>query len=280
MRVARKILTVTLAVFMAIGFILCALSFSLLIADGVCEQYARILPSYDREDILETLNKEIWSEEDYDFLYRQTGLTREPLDALKDTPEKILAFQDALYYRGTIKHQDAAPTTPHDYIPNYAAPIAPLKDGDVLVTSACHTYGWRNGHAAIIVDAKRGILLESIAPGMLSDISTLNWFQHSSNFIILRMKGLTDEQRTEIAVSASQNLFHLPYTLTVGIFSDKDQGLTPSGTHCSHLVWQAYKNFGIDIDSNGGKVVTAHDIAQCDLFEVVQVYGFDPIELW
>ena len=57
-------------------------------------------------------------------------------------------------------------------------------------------------------------------------------------------------------------------------------GRRPYATHCSHLVWQAYKHFGYDIDSDGGPLVTCNDIARSDLLEVVQVYGFDPDALW
>lgn len=280
MKTLRKVLIIVLAVFLALVSFLSALVLSLLIAEDVCENYARILPSYEKTDLTETLGKEEWTEEDYALLYRQTGLAREPLDALKSKPEKISEFQDALFYEGVLGHIDAAVTTPHDYLKGCFAPIAPLKDGDVLVTSSCHTYGWRNGHAAIIVNAQKGLLLESVAPGILSGVSDLTWFRHSSNFIVLRMKGLTDAQRTEIAASALEHLRYIPYSLTVGVFSAKDQGLSPEATHCAHLVWQAYKNFGYDIDRDGGNIVTAHDIATSPLFEVVQVYGFDVERLW
>ena len=45
------------------------------------------------------------------------------------------------------------------------------------------------------------------------------------------------------------------------------------GTQCAHLVWLAYAAYGYDIDSNGGLIVTPKDIAESELFEVVQIYG-------
>ena len=45
-------------------------------------------------------------------------------------------------------------------------------------------------------------------------------------------------------------------------------------------MWQAYFNFGYDLDSNGGAIVVPKDIATSPLLEVVQVYGFDPDRLW
>ncbi len=252
----------------------------LLAVEWKTEDAARYVPDYEKIDLTELLEKDVWTDEDYETLYYQTGLAREPLDELKTQPSRILNFQDAFFYEGKIVHILAAPTTPHEVLLGKLAPFAPLKDGDVIVTSTCHTYGWRNGHAAIVANAKTESILQSVAPGRLSHTESMAWFQSATNFIILRMKDLTEEERTQIGSSALEHLNGIPYSLTVGIFSKKDQGFTPEATHCSHLVWQAYKNFGYDIDSDGGPVVTSNDIANCPLFEVVQVYGFHPDQLW
>ena len=165
---------------------------------------------------------------------------------------------------------------------SYRAPIVDLQDGDVLVTSTCHTFGWRNGHAAIVVDGKGGNTLESVSLGTPSVVSYggSNWFRSGTNFMVLRLKDATAEERAAIAATAEERLHGVDYSITVGILSPKDQGETPKETHCSHLVWQAFHYYGYDIDSDGGAVCTTRDIANCDLFEVVQVFGFDPIELW
>jgi len=257
-----------------------------LAADWAAEESARTLPPYAREDISALLAKDVWSEEDYAYLYKQTGLGKAPLDELKSTPERILEFQDALFFQPQIAHIDAAITTPHDYMDGKVSfPIAPLHDGDVIISSSCHTFGWRNGHAALIVYAKRGITFESFTPTTPSGYGTVEWFSTCSNFMVLRLK---EEYRAqtdpaEIAKSAQEKLMHVPYRLTVGIFFPKDQcknGRTPTATHCAHIVWQAFYNFGLDIDSNGGAVVVPRDIARSKYFEVVQMSGFDPDKLW
>ena len=51
-------------------------------------------------------------------------------------------------------------------------------------------------------------------------------------------------------------------------------------TQCAHLVWYAYRHFGVDLDSNGGLVVTPPEMANSPYVEVVQIYGFDPVKLW
>lgn len=287
MRIFCKILKVTgfvlLAVVMGLSLLIAFAAAFFSVADGVVDLTARTLPSYARESISETLAKAEWTEEDYDFLYRQTGLGRSALDEMKDDPARILTFQDALFYDGELEHQQVAFTTRRDvFADSYRAPMVDLQDGDVLVTSTCHTFGWRNGHAAIVVDGKGGNTLESVSLGTPSVVSYggYNWFRSGTNFMVLRLKDATAEERAAIAATAEERLHGVDYSITVGILSPKDQGETPAVTHCSHLVWQAYKYAGYDIDSDGGPVCTTRDIANCDLFEVVQVFGFDPVKLW
>lgn len=251
-----------------------------IIADAAVVKSARTLPSYEKADLTQILEKEEWTDDDYDVLYHQTGLGKAALDELKGNDARILSFQNALFYDGEVVQEQIAFTTRHDRMKNFFAPLAPLQEGDVIVTSSCHTFGWRNGHAAIVTDAKNGVILESFTLGEPSSHGTLGWFTSSSNFIVLRLKDATYEERAEIAAWANACLYGVEYSIYVGINVPKDQGELPGVTHCSHLVWQAYYHFGYDIDPDGGPVVTARDIASSPYFEVVQVYGFDPDKLW
>ena len=284
MKVFRRIAFIFLAVLFGIIAFLSLLCAALLIADAAVDASARVLPSYSREDITQILKKENWSESDYNTLYLQTGLGRSALDEMKDDAERILTFQDALFYDGELAHEEVAITTKRDIFADtrYRAPMVDLQDGDVLITSTCHSFGWRNGHAALVVNGTNGSLLESVSLGIPSTITAYgsDWFCYGTNFMVLRLKDAGEEARAEIAQTARERLYNVPYSLTVGFLSPKDQGETPQGTHCSHLVWQAYHYFGYDIDSDGGPLCTAQDIARSDLFEVVQVFGFDPVKLW
>ncbi len=273
--VGYRILSALTALFVTLSFLFTFL----MISDGVTERDARTLPPYAKEEILPTLLKGEWTEEDYDFLYRQTGLGRQALTALKGNSSRILRFQEALFYDGEITHIEAAPTTPHEIMLGYTAPLAPIEDGDVFVTSTCHTYGWRNGHAAVVTDSRNQMLLQSIGPGVKSCEEGPSWFLNSANFMVLRLKGVSKEERAEIARHAREHYLNIPYSLTVGIFSPKDQGDNLKATNCSHLVWQAFKAKGYDLDADGG-IATSRDIATSPLFEVVQVYGFNPLTLW
>ena len=48
---------------------------------------------------------------------------------------------------------------------------------------------------------------------------------------------------------------------------------TITGTHCAHLVWYAYQQFGYDLDSDGGIIVTPRDLYESTNLEIVQIYG-------
>lgn len=254
------------------------------LAMAVVENSARFVPSYEKTDLTPYLEKEALSEEDYELLYHQTGLTRLGVDALEDRSE-LLDYQENFFFEGVKAHTMAAETTPRCVLQTeegtgFYAKVVPLQEGDILVTSTCHTFGWRNGHAAIVVDAESRRVLEASGPGSKSSLGTVNWFAHGTNFLVLRLKGASREERKEIASWAGNNLRGIEYSLFTGFFNAKDQSSEPKTTHCSHLVWQAFKRFGYDIDSDGGPLVTCNDIARSELLEVVQVYGFDPDELW
>lgn len=254
------------------------------LAMAVVENSARFVPSYEKTDLTPYLEKETLSEEDYELLYHQTGLTRLGVDALEDRSE-LLDYQENFFFEGVRAHSMAAVTTPRCVLQteegaDFYAKLVPLQEGDILVTSTCHTFGWRNGHAAIVVDAESRRVLEATGPGCNSTLGTANWFAHGTNFMVLRLKGASREERKEIASWAGNNLRGIEYSLFTGFFNAKDQSDGPKTTHCSHLVWQAYKRFGYDIDSDGGPLVTCNDIARSELLEVVQVYGFDPDTLW
>ena len=284
---------------MGVFVFLGALLISCMIADAVCERSAHTTPSYQKEDITAVAEKqEAWTDEEIKFLYRQTGLGKSALLKMKSEilyengefvplSDRLKVFQNALYYEGETEHELVADVSKRDLMKNFLAPVAPLEEGDIFVNSSTHTLGFRNGHAAIVLD-EDGTVLESFELGRDSSI-TMNahmWFAESSNFMILRLKDpktgeIADKDlRAQIARDANKNLKGIPYSIATGIFSKKNQGTSPKVTHCSHLVWQAYKNAGYDIDSNGGLVVTPQDIARSPLLEVVQVYGFDPEKLW
>ena len=198
-----------LAFFAAFLCVLLSVVLGMGLAMAVVENSARVVPSYEKVDLTPYLEKEILSEEDYELLYHQTGLTRLGVDALEDRSE-LLDYQENFFFEGVRAHSMAAVTTPRCVLQteegaDFYAKLVPLQEGDILVTSTCHTFGWRNGHAAIVVDAESRRVLEATGPGCNSTLGTANWFAHGTNFIVLRLKGASLEERKEIASWAGNN---------------------------------------------------------------------------
>ncbi len=312
-KIARRVLSGFLAFFL----LLLGCDLFLIAQAATVDGRARTLPSYAKESLAPVLEKDAFSEADYDFLYRQTGLGRIAVDELKgtmsasDLSKRLSEFQDALFFEGNLTHYAIA-----DYICYHdklvdgngnivKAPILSRKPGDVLITASTHTIGWAHGHAAIMLEG--GMMLQSTSIGCPSqrlpqstNEAGISYFNESANFLMLRLKdevalriaaehagelgipehATAEDVRVAIARLAEDRLEGIDYSLVVGVLTPKNQGETPRGTQCSHLVWQAFSYFGLDIDSDGGLVVTPQDIARCDLFDVVQVYGFDPETLW
>ncbi len=278
------------AILLAVFVLLFGAGIFLLVASATVDGDARTLPSYPRQDLAPILSKEraLWTDEDYRTVSLQTGiLLKEAVD--RESNDSLLSFQDALFFEGKTVHGEGAFPSIRDILADpqtgryVEAPMVELEPGDVLVTSAAHSFGWRHGHAALVLSRDR--VLQSFTAGHNSDIMGLDTsfgrelFALGPNFMVLRLKA-DAEERAAIADLAERELYNVPYSLTVGIFSPKDQGHAPKETHCSHLVWQAFRNAGYDVDFDGGPVATSRDLANSPFFDVVQIYGFDPLKGW
>lgn len=237
-------------------------------------------PDYPQEVIDEELEKK--DERDYALLYRQTGLTKAGVDRCLDRggagKQKILSIQEDYFKKYKVKNDFFAPFVCTDYIDETITNVY-LEDGDIIVTSSTHFSGWRIGHAGLVTDAARGNVLQASAYGSSSAIGKISDFTDRVNFMVLRVKDeyATDETRKEIAAYAEENLQGKIYDISAGVLSSKNK---VKRTQCAHLVWYAYKQFGIDIDGNGGPVVTPRNIANSPKIELVQVFGFNPYKLW
>lgn len=269
----------------------------LVIANAIIEPQAHITPKYPRTDIQPVLAKSRLSDADYRVLFSQTGLGRPAVDELRthnpDSAKYIQRFQDYFFRDVKFVCRNNSPVSKEESLvdehgnPVSGTEFATLHIADILVTKSSHTLGWRNGHCALVIDPVRGLVLESVVLGTNSSVQDIRKWKNYPNFMLLRAKGFTEYGLTAVAQSAAERLNDIPYGLTVGIFSPKDACGSLKNmydkigrTHCSHLVWQAFKNFGLDIDTNGGILVTPKDIANSSKLEIVQVYGVDPMNIW
>ena len=242
-------------------------------------------PDYDMVDIKPILEKETLTQEDYDILYKQTGVTKLGVDSMRAQSYfagKMLDIQESFFRRRELVVENFAPFCYSEMmdIQSYKdySVVADLQDGDILVSNSMRVSWWRFGHSALVVNGQSRLILEAMEPGLKSMVNYVNTFEVRPNFILLRPK-IDEKIKKEVASYAFDNLRGLEYNLYPGVFSPKfEENITK--THCSHVVWYAYKKFNIDIDSNGGGIVTPEDIYNSEYMEVVQVFGLNPDTLW
>ena len=236
-------------------------------------------PTYAKVDITPLLLKGERTEEEYATLYAQTGLTKLGVDGLLERGEivRILNIQDAYFNEYTITTKSFAPYTYTRKIGGEAE-FALLEDGDIFISGSAFTSWFQYGHSGIVVDGEKEMVLDSVTIGYDSAVSTIRSFKRHARFMILRPKA-DEKTRRAVAKYALENLKGKPYDVAVGILSPK-AAEEVKGTHCSHLVWYAYHQFGIDLDSSGGAIVTPRDLANATELELVQTFGFHPQTLW
>lgn len=260
------------------------------ILEEIIEPSGYIRPDYPKEDIKTILEKTALTEEDYKQLFYQTGLGKSAVDELlkkSDGKDEIIKFQEIFFRDNEVLCEPIGIITSQESIvndegkPMYGFNFAPYDNGYVLITKATHSLGWRHGHAAIITDAERGETLEAVILGTNTMNQNINKWRVYPSFMMLKLKDTSQETLDEIAKFAENNLNDVPYGLFVGLLSSKNP--VPEklkSTQCSHLVWYPFMQNGYDVDYDGSWLVTPKDIANSDLFEVVQIYGVDPAEIW
>ncbi len=249
------------------------------IGEDVAIGFERFVPDYDRVDIVPVLEKSELSNEDYKLLYYQTGLSKSGLnDTLAERGiDGVLEFQDGVFGEYKVNDYKFAPFC-HYYSINKKMPIVPVQNGDIIVSSSTEFSFWSVGHCAMVVDAENGVVVEAIGIGSESKYGTLSSILRRGNFIILRPT-VEPKVLNKIIDYTTSNLIGIKYDPTIGILSRKYVE-DIKYTHCAHIFWYAFYKHGIDIDSNGGPVVTPKDISHSEHFKLIQVSGFDHATLW
>lgn len=264
-----------------------------------CEKDAHHVPDHTYVNIEAIADKEEWSGEDYTVLSEQTGLSDAALYSLWSAGrgKEVVALQNAYFQKVNIRCEPNTVISSEEYLVDesgkisFGMPIPCVEDGDILITNCSHVLGWRNGHAGIVIDAALGLVLEAQVLGSPSVITSLTRWECYPSFVVLRLEGVCEEERAQIAAYAWKYLLGVPYRLSAGINSRLKEGLegrfglgasdgdvsfekaSPEGTHCAHLIWYVYNQFGYDLDSDGGIIVTPRDIAESKLLFLVQKYG-------
>lgn len=226
-------------------------------------------------------NGETLTDEDYQLIFSQTGLGKSAVEYLIEN-DNVRAIEEYRQYYLQDKNYSCVREgifACHEFITNEDGEelenpgLANLENGDIIITLSIHSLGWRHGHAAIVTDAEKGITAQAVMVGEKSDFGRLNEWEEFPLVAVLRLKDIDENTQNEIALFASEKLIGINYALSAGVIGGGDFESAPFTTHCAHFVWYAYKHIGVDIDSNGGAVVTPKEILHSDKLEVVQVYG-------
>ena len=216
-------------------------------------------------------------ETDRNILFLQTGLGPQAVDKLieQDQFDTALALQDAMF------EPTGAECTPlfgwftrvDRRAPDERIILADLRPGDILLTFSTHSLGWRHGHAGLVVG--ENAVLESISIGEASSVVSADHWRTYRDFVVLRVKDADEELQKAVAAYAQCNLNGVSYRLLSGWIGEKAGDIDDPwfGAHCSYLIWYAWNQFGVDLDSDGGRLVTCDDIVKSEWVEVVQAYG-------
>lgn len=269
---------------------LCLLLAAVLAISGTVTQtivHNRVIhytPDYAMIDLTPILAHETFSEDDYRTLFYQTGLGHAAIDELRtneDFAGVLSVFQANFFAPVTVDCRRMAVTTCMEFTVDEdgedvsAFLPAPAHTGDVVVMLSSHSFGWRHGHAGLMVSETQ--VLEAAMIGTDSDVYPLTMWTGHPTFVLLRYKNADEATLTELSRNARKTLETIPYSIFAGVFG-KNEGYRPTKTQCAHIVWYAYHVKGFDIDRNGGNIVTVQDILYHPDFEIVQIYGLDPDE--
>ncbi len=159
----------------------------------------------------------------------------------------------------------------------YAGRLQNLENGDILLTPCSHTFGWRNGHAAIVVDQEKELTLESVVLGTPTCIQSIAKWRKYPGVMVLRLKDASKEERDAIAAYTLENMQGVRYgfwqDFTDGLKLENPHGI--SSTHCSHLIWSVYNHFGYNLDGDGGIIVTPKDLSLSPKLEIIESHNVD-----
>lgn len=226
-------------------------------------------------------NNQALSDKDYHIIFTETGLGRPAVESFsaEERFEKIEEYYEYYNADKDFKCVREGVFACHEYITDSKGnsiqnpPFANLQNGDIIITLSIHSLGWRHGHAAIVVDAEKGTTAQAVMIGEKSALGHIGEWHDFPLVAVLRPKNVSTEIIDEVVEFTTEKLIGIEYSLVSGILSGRDENTIPTTTHCAHYVWYAYKCFGIDVDSNGGRIVTPKEILYSENLEIVQVYG-------
>lgn len=258
--------------------VLCVLVLAYGMWSGACRQQIHRMPQAARQDIsayCRVQNPEELTEEDYQTIFQQTGVTRYGMETLMANHETALLqkIQEHFYEEPETETVRANIVCHQEWMKKRTASETYFvaEDGDIIITLASYLGGWRYGHCGLILDAKQGTVLEAVTYGEPSCIKQISHWSEYPAYVILRVRDASPETKRRVISYCRSDLQDIRYDLLS--FKTRRSAGPISRTHCSHLVWYAYHSQGYDLDADGTPIVTPYDIIHDDDVELVQVYG-------
>lgn len=244
-------------------------------------------PAYPKTELLPILTAPSRTPEDYNTLLRQTGLGAAAVETLLGQGQqgirRVLQYQNDFFAPSTARcapmlgwftRRDVRTDDEGGVIRGPA--FADLRPGDIIVSLSTHSLGWRHGHAGLVLSETE--VAESTVLGVPSSVRAAEDWREFSNYAVLRVRDVPAGVASAAAQYAREHLVGVPYRLTAGWFGPKaGNAADPDfGAQCAYLVWYAWQQQGVDLDSDGGSLVTPLDILLSPKLEIVQISGMDP----
>ena len=212
----------TLTVLLSVALTLCALFTGLEISFTNWKKKGVWSPDYQKVELSELLKKTQFTDEEYELLYSQTGLTKLGVDGLiqKERADKILEIQTRYFSKRNIRYSSILPYIAVGYLDGYGV-LCALEDGDIIVSASTSVAGIKVGHAALVVDGEQEIVLESLQIGYDSSFASADTETEMTTYMVLRPTGIPLETRKEVVQYAKSELVGVPYNQIVGLIPKK-----------------------------------------------------------
>ena len=163
---------------LAAGVLILGLAAAAAVWVGRAPRFAHAVPGYPMVDLTGVVARAEAGEADYRLLFAQTGLGAPAVDALLEEGRggELEDFQARYFAPCAWKTVKGAAVVRLE-VTEKDFEFAPLEKGDILLTPSSRCGGWRNGHAALVVDAEEGLVLEAYSLGCPSQLSSLSTWQ-------------------------------------------------------------------------------------------------------
>lgn len=257
----------------------------IILSSHIISEYGAYFISKEKQIDIEKIISDGITDEEYMILKKQTGLSKSAVCDIMQTNNPLAELRDFQKQNFSEYNVDCNylffPVTKAETLNDengkaVKLKLPPLKTGDILITKSTHTLFFRHGHAALLTNADEAETLEAMMIGMNSDYGTIAGWRRYSSLAVLRPKNLSDNEIEKVVNYAREKLYDVKYDLLSGVFNKtKNETEEILKTHCSHLVWSAYKSQGVDIDSDGGVLILPQDLLKSEKLEVIWSYGIN-----